>query len=56
MRGPCWKRRWGQNYHGDGDKVSVAGNIGLPLTEQGFANLSFEFLHGDETSTQRAAR
>ena len=42
--------RWGQNYHGDGDKVSVAGNVGLPLTERGFANLSFEFMHGDETS------
>ena len=30
--GAMLETRWGQNYHGDGDKVSVAGNIGLPLT------------------------
>ena len=48
--GAMLEARWGQNYHGDGDKVSVAGNLGLPLTEQGFANLSFEFMNGDETS------
>ena len=48
--GATLETRWGQNYHGDGDKVSVAGNLGLPLTEQGFANLSFEFMNGDETS------
>ena len=41
---------WGQNYHGDGDKVQVAANLGLPLTEAGFANFSFEFLNTDETS------
>ena len=41
---------WGQTYHGDGDKVNVAANLGLPLTENGFANFSFEFLNADETS------
>ena len=41
---------WGQHYHGDGDKVQVAANLGLPLTEAGFANFSFEFLNADETS------
>ena len=41
---------WGQTYHGDGDKVNVAANLGLPLTDNGFANLSFEFLNADETS------
>jgi iron complex outermembrane receptor protein len=41
---------WGQNYHGDGDKVQVAANLGLPLTENGFANFSFEFMNVDETS------
>ncbi len=40
----------GQHYHGDGDKIQVAANLGLPLTEAGFANLSFEFLNADETS------
>ncbi len=41
---------WGQHYHGDGDKVQVAANLGLPLTDKGFANFSFEFLNADETS------
>ena len=41
---------YGQNYHGDGDKVNVAANLGLPLTDNGFVNLSFEFLNADETS------
>ncbi len=41
---------WGQTYHGDGDKVQAAANLGLPLTEHGFVNLSFEFLNADETS------
>ena len=47
---------YGQNYHGDGDKVNVAANLGLPLTERGFANFSFEFANADETSrsAQRA--
>ncbi len=29
---------YGQNYHGDGDKVNVAANLGLPLTDSGFAS------------------
>ena len=41
---------YGQNYHGDGDKVKVAANLGLPLTDAGFANFSFEFMNADETS------
>ena len=41
---------YGQNYHGDGDKVNVAANLGLPLTDNGFANFSFEFTNADETS------
>ena len=41
---------YGQTYHGDGDKVNVAANLGLPLTENGFANFSFEFMNADETS------
>ena len=40
----------GQTYHGDGDKLNVAANLGLPLTEHGFANFSFEFMNADETS------
>ena len=41
---------YGQNYHGDGDRVKVAANLGVPLTENGFANFSFEFMNADETS------
>ena len=40
----------GQQYHGDGDKIQVAANLGVPLTENGFANFSFEFMNVDETS------
>ncbi len=44
---------YGQTYHGDGDKVQVAANLGLPLTDSGFANFSFEFVNADETSRSR---
>ena len=41
--------RWGQYYQGDGDSVSTAANIGLPLTDAGFANFSFEFVNSGST-------
>ena len=40
----------GSYYEGDGDTLQVAGNIGLPLTDKGFANFSFEFKEADPTS------
>ena len=41
---------------GDGDAYSAAGNVGLPLGETGFANLSFEYGNTGPTdrSVQRA--
>ena len=51
--------RWGQFYQGDGDALSVAGNLGLPLPlpfiESGFANFSFDYRNVDPTvrSVQR---
>ena len=42
--------RLGQYYHGDGDLANVAANVGLPLTDAGFANLSFEFTNSDSTN------
>ena len=42
--------RWGQFYEGDGDTFNVAANIGLPLTDAGFANFSLEFKEADPTS------
>jgi len=45
----------GQHYAGDGTTAQVAGNIGLPFSPQGFANLSFEYREADPTdrSVQR---
>ena len=41
---------------GDGDSYTIAGNVGLPLGETGFANLSLEYANSDPTnrSVQRA--
>ena len=54
--GSTVEARWGRNYEGDGDLGVVAANIGLPLTDAGFANFSAEFKQSDPTSrsTQRA--
>ena len=35
---------------GDGDQSQVAANVGLPLTDSGFANISLEFRQQDPTS------
>ncbi len=40
----------GQHYEGDGDLRQVAANIGLPFTDNGFANFSTEFKQSDPTS------
>ncbi len=51
--------RFGQFYQGDGDALSVAGNLGLPLPlpflESGFANFSFDYRNAGRTdrSVQR---
>ena len=42
--------RWGEFYEGDGDGFNVSGNIGLPLSSNGFANLSFEYKEADPTN------
>jgi len=42
----------GQFYEGDGESIEVAGNIGLPLTDSGFLNLSAEF--SDDNNTVRS--
>ncbi|MDH3848247.1 MAG: TonB-dependent receptor [Gammaproteobacteria bacterium] len=42
--------KWGQYQEGDGDKYSVAANLGLPLTDAGYANFSFEYGESDPTS------
>lgn len=47
--------RYGQYFEGDGEDLLIQGNIGLPFTEDGFANVSFEYTDSDTTSrgTQR---
>ena len=42
--------RWGEFYDGDGDGLNFSGNIGLPLSSNGFANLSFEYKEADPTN------
>ncbi len=47
--------KWGSTYEGDGDNFRLAGNIGLPLGNDGFVNISAEFIEVDDTirSVQR---
>ncbi len=40
----------GEYYEGDGTSTIVDGNIGLPLTKDGFVNLSFQLKNADATS------
>ncbi|MFT5755525.1 MAG: iron complex outermembrane receptor protein [Alteromonadaceae bacterium] len=42
--------RHGSYYEGDGDATEVSGNIGMPLSDDGFANLSFQYKNSDATS------
>jgi iron complex outermembrane receptor protein len=47
--------KMGQFSEGDGDQVTVAGNVGVAITDNGFANFTFEVNQQDPTSrsTQR---
>ena len=40
----------GQHYEGDGDLRQISANIGLPFSDNGFANFSTEFKQSDPTS------
>ena len=42
--------KFGSYFEGDGNSMTLAANVGLPLTDAGFANLSFEFKEADPTS------
>lgn len=48
--GGSLEARYGSYYEGDGDTYQVQGNIGLPLTDNGFANFSMEYREADATS------
>jgi len=43
---------WGSTYQGDGDNYRIAANLGLPLGEDGFVNLTAEY--GDVDGTVRS--
>lgn len=47
--------RYGGYYAGDGAQYAISGNVGLPLTENGFFNAAFEYGESDPTdrSVQR---
>lgn len=54
--GGSFEARYGSFYEGDGDMIQMSGNIGLPLSDKGFINLSAEYRTADDTSrsVQRA--
>jgi iron complex outermembrane recepter protein len=48
--GGQFEAKYGSYYEGDGDTLQLAGNIGVPLSENGFANFSFEARDAEATS------
>jgi len=46
--------KYGSTYAGDGDTFNIAGNIGLPLGEDGFINITAEY--GEQDGTFRAVQ
>jgi iron complex outermembrane receptor protein len=48
--GATVEARYGGYYAGDGAQYAISGNIGLPLTDKGFANFSFEYGESDPTN------
>ena len=54
--GGSFSVKTGEFYEGDGAATIFDGNIGLPLTDKGFVNLSFQLKNQDDTSrsVQRA--
>ena len=48
--GASFEARYGQYYEGDGAAYNLAGNIGLPFSDNGFVNLSFEYGESDDTN------
>jgi iron complex outermembrane receptor protein len=48
--GGLFEARYGSFYEGDGDMIQLSGNVGLPLSDKGFINLSAEYRTADDTS------
>ena len=47
--GMTLEAKYGEYSEGDGQTYSIGGNIGLPLSDSGFANFSFEYGEADAT-------
>ncbi len=48
--GATFEGKVGSNYDGGGDIYSIAGNVGLPLGDRGFFNITGEYSEQDPTS------
>jgi iron complex outermembrane recepter protein len=48
--GGSFSVKHGEYYEGDGTTTTFDGNIGLPLSDDGFANISFQYKNADATS------
>ena len=48
--GGMFEVKYGEFYEGDGQTVQYSANYGVPLTDAGFANFSFEWKEQDPTS------
>lgn len=48
--GGMFEVKYGEFYEGDGDTVQYSANYGVPLTDAGFANFSFEWKEQNPTS------
>ena len=52
--GGALEMKSGSYYEGDGDMLTVSGNVGVPLGSTGFANFSVEY--GNQNPTDRAVQ
>ena len=52
--GMTLEAKYGEYSEGDGQTYAISGNIGLPLTANGFANFSFEY--GEQDPTDRSVQ
>jgi len=52
VEGGVIEARYGQTYEGDGENYRISGNVGLPLGDRGFINLTAEY--GEVEATNRS--
>lgn len=48
--GGAFEVKYGEFFEGDGGTTTIAGNVGMPFTKDGFVNLSFQLKNADATS------